>query len=644
MDFNVKKDTRLFFSEIKNSFLYFFTKEDKLHLASFLIIFILSIFLRIYYLNTTLRFDEAFSFTFFNSPLKTLLTNYTHSNNHVLYSILSHISSLIIQNDLIAYRLPSLLAGILFVPTSYYAARILFDKNIALLSMGLIAVHPSFIEFSTNARGYMILVLFFMLIFSLSKFLIKEQNKFAWFLFSLLVALSFYTILSAIYPLLFFSVWLLLSILILDTSLKQRINYILNFLIFLVLGGILTYLIYSPIILNIGFKGLTAYPSEKSYTWISYFEALAETLRETLKQWSLCIPMPILIVLIISIVVSIIFTKKISKFKIPVILCSIPLLLIVVILRYPINFPRFFLFLLPFVLISSSAGLTYIIETISKKNNRLKIITNYFVLYFFVFIITFNILNTNGIDFIDETGKLPDAPELVKFLKPQLKDNELILSRCPSNLILEYYLKQEQIPEKYLSYFSSKKGNVYFIINKTTHQNLDFVNELYGLKLELYKKPKLIKETEFAEILLLEKKEWDCKQLVYIKEIYYENGCGYFIDINNNKNTLEGELKMFSFPINITKNTYYMIEFEIQKTPGSSYPIYFDFYGIGYDNPEQDFKIEPSDIGGESTYYSQIIYSGEINNNTETYFRIMNNYRDSFVIKNLKISEIKNIE
>lgn len=639
----MKKDTLLFFKGIKKRFFFFFIKEDRLHFYLFLTFLAFSIIIRIYYLNTTLRFDEAFSFSFYKKPFLSLITDYSHSNNHVLSSILIHFFYKIFGLELWAIRMPALISGILFVPFTYLAARIISNKEAALLTMGITACSTVIIEFSTNARGYMLMLLAYIIILSLSDLLIKKQNLFAWLLFAVFSSIGFYSLFAMVYPFIFIIIWIFLSS-ILENSQVSLKKPITNIVIFSILSLVFTLLLYLPMVMKSGLKQFIYSNNNKHYDpWNIYLKSLLGMLRATWQQWTIGIPFLLSIIFIVGIIIATFYFKRISKFKIPIHLISIILFIFILLFKTPIDYSRFFLFLLPVFIIVSSSGILFIISSISRKNNRInRISINIFIVIFILVISIFSISN-NSIDLISDTGKLPDAPGITDYLKEKLVEGDVVLSRCPSNLILEYYFKKDEIPSKYINNPDILNSRIFFVINKTTDQTIDFVSEVYDLKKGLYKTPVLVKETPYADIYLSHIKELSYNSKLEITEIKFSHMENYFITQFNKNIKLEQQienLKIFFHPIDIKNETYYLVEFKIKSLSDLTNQIYFDFYGDGYDNISQEFNLSSEDLDKNYITISQIINSENIPADTKIFFRVSTDFSNEIIIKDLKIEEV----
>ena len=95
--------------------------------------------------------------------------------------------------------------------------------------------------------------------------------------------------------------------------------------------------------------------------------------------------------------------------------------------------------------------------------------------------------------------------------------------------------------------------------------------------------------------------------------------------------------RVYKAPAGIESNGDYMISFEIKKNKESDDSIHFDFYGNGYDGPDQEFVMNPDDISEEYIKVSRIINSGEIPPDTDIFFRMFTNSGGDISVKDLEI-------
>src|SRR2546425_3783489 len=95
--------------------------------------------------------DESATFLYYAShPLPVAVSIYGSPNNHILHTVLMHLSYVIFGASEWALRLPAFLAGVAIVPLTYVVARSLGNRG-ALLAAALSASAPVLIDYSTDA-------------------------------------------------------------------------------------------------------------------------------------------------------------------------------------------------------------------------------------------------------------------------------------------------------------------------------------------------------------------------------------------------------------------------------------------------------------------------------------------------------------
>lgn len=311
-----------FSEELKQHFNQSVVEEDKIHIFSLLIILLLAIAVRLSFLSQPMRYDEAQTFTDFAS--KSFFEGLSHykPNNHLFHTLLVHMAYLLIGNQPWVLRLPALFAGLLLVPASYMKTRIFYNKDAALLAAGFVASSSVLIEYSANARGYTMICVFFLLIFSIGKYLMQNNSLAAWLLFAILSALGFYTIPIMLYPFGIVVTWLLLSIILKDTKLS-RLLLLRHLSISLIILGLLTFMLYLPVFIGSGLESVIGNKFIKSTTWSNFVVELPSFLRSVWREWNRDIPTVLSYLLVIGFFTSSVFHKRLTSYRVPIILAVV---------------------------------------------------------------------------------------------------------------------------------------------------------------------------------------------------------------------------------------------------------------------------------------------------------------------------------
>lgn len=238
-----------------------------------------------------LRYDEALIFSVFAKlPAPLIVTNYTNVGNHVFLTLLMHLSWLLFGSSEMAIRFPVLLCGALIPPLVWLVARNGWGLTAALTAAALAASSSALIEYSANARGYMLLALLVLLQMLLAQTLARHDNRAAWALWPVVAALSFWTLPVAILSHGILVLWLLLAILARPRS--ERRQGVIRLAAACGLGAVLTILLYSPILVVFGL-GHMSVMMEAQGEHVAMGAAMAQHGRELWEVWTRNLPAPL---------------------------------------------------------------------------------------------------------------------------------------------------------------------------------------------------------------------------------------------------------------------------------------------------------------------------------------------------------------
>ncbi|MFO1095790.1 MAG: glycosyltransferase family 39 protein [Planctomycetaceae bacterium] len=105
-------------------------------------------------------YDEAYTYLNFASrPWYEAIGDYNSTNNHLLNTLLMHISTRMFGPQEWAMRWHVLLAGSLLPWAVFHWARDWFGRPAGLIAAAAVAVAPELITYSTDARGYILVAL-----------------------------------------------------------------------------------------------------------------------------------------------------------------------------------------------------------------------------------------------------------------------------------------------------------------------------------------------------------------------------------------------------------------------------------------------------------------------------------------------------
>jgi hypothetical protein len=501
---------------------------------------LLAIAVRIYYLFQPLMADESSVFTLYVYHVKngvqgilSPLARYENTGNHIFHTFLVYLTYKLLGSEqhMWVTRLPALLAGILLVPASYMVTRIFHNKNSALLASGIVASSSPLVFYSANARGYTLLCLIFLLILALGAYIRDKTDVAGWHLFAILSAFGFYTIPLMLYPYGIVITWLILSMLFKDGNYKRdHLLLLRNMVISIVITVFLTFLFYSPLIfVGTGFdrmltlgRGYFGVPLEVIPKRVNYILSTVFWI-----SWNSSIPVIIQYFFIVGFICSLIFHKKLSVHRVPVVF-SLPICLIVFTsLQGEIcSYARCWLFLLPLYIGLASTGIIYLLKPIAHVFSKYRNPLFPLLAVTISFILAWNTarsepvmddIRVSKIDNIDSSGEYIEFRYMqVSILEHIADSNTNILILFPSasknefwNRRFQYYFDQGKFIREaqylvtdlnlYLSE-KSKRCHKLFVLSDETIPPLIDLLEKKGLSVSDYSAPELIHRYKYANL------------------------------------------------------------------------------------------------------------------------------------------------
>ncbi len=367
---NLMADLRAFCQDFRR-----FMRLSKAEWLMFLLILVSGIFVRLMLINRPILHDEAYSVvTWGSGSLRYAVSDYHLPNNHVFHTILVNLLYHTFGNTPAMMRLPALLSGVLLISLTFALGKTTVDSNTGLLAAGFCAFAPFLIDYSTNARGYMLLSCCAALVFLLVNYLLHRRNRFGWILFTVSAVVGFYTLPIMLYPFGAVCVWLFLSSLKEDAlagavtgqdgenSYRKRFHLWIS----LIQSGLwvilLTFLCYLPIFRIAGFKALFGNVFVQPLPAGDFLPTLFSRLTDWFHAFTDTVPVFLWIAIFCGALLATVFHRQISRIFIPIqaalLLWLIPLWWI----QRPNLWPRTQIYLWPFILIWGAAGILFIFD------------------------------------------------------------------------------------------------------------------------------------------------------------------------------------------------------------------------------------------------------------------------------------------
>jgi uncharacterized membrane protein len=414
--------------------------------------------LRIPLLSQPMRYDEAYTVTTYVSrPFYVGLSLYTQPNNHLFHTLLVHLAYLVFGNRPWALRLPAFVAGLLLVPATYVAAHSLYRTEGAILAAALTALSSVLIEYSTSARGYSLVCLFFIMLIPIAAYLIRNQGWTGWFLFSLVAALGLYTIPIMLYPVGGVAVWVLLCTVSGDATSPGRV--MIGLFVAGVLTTVLTTVLYSPVFAVSGPACVFANSVVRPLPTRVFLTELPVSFISTWRYWNRALPLFLIRVLVLGFGISLVWRARCSRFRVPLPLALVAWLAPVLLVQRVVPFERVWTFALPLYLVASAAGLALVA---TRLLSRFPI--RHGMILFAAAVCLWTAWYVRRGDIIYATNEGRGLQDTARYLKSRLSTGDSVAVALPSLASLEYYFLKQDVPISYLN--APVSHHLFVVVNR----------------------------------------------------------------------------------------------------------------------------------------------------------------------------------
>ena len=269
----------------------------------------IAVVVRLINLDQPIRVDEKLTYLHFVSQSwRVVVSDYSMPNNHIFHTLLAKVSTAALGPSLVPLRLPSLVAGLLVVPATYVAVRLLYGAQSAMIGSALVATSQEMVDYSTNARGYSLMTLAFLLLVIIAARLQESPSKGVWVAFVLVATLGLWTMPVMLLPLGAVATWLAV------VSVKRRESSGLRQLAkAMIATAVLTVLCYTPVLAYSGLRALISNEYVVPSPWPVFVAELPSSMRETLWTWRRSIPTGLSYAFAVCAIIAILTHARVSR-------------------------------------------------------------------------------------------------------------------------------------------------------------------------------------------------------------------------------------------------------------------------------------------------------------------------------------------
>jgi len=406
----------------------FWRETSRLEAAGFLFILLLGIWLRLFGLDQPIRSDEAWTYlNYVSRDILHVITDYSSPNNHILHNVLAHLSIALLGDTLEILRLPSFLAGVLALPVGYWLFYRLSGRYQALVALALLACWPMLVDYSTNARGYSMVVLLTLALFAAVNEIRLTGRSLSYVGFAVFAALGLYTVPSFMLSILTAGFWIVLLALMGKVS-STPVRFWIRLTATAAGSVALTALLYAPVIAAVGFEALSSNDVVNG-TGIG-FSQLASNVAAIAADWTQDVPNWMLLGLLAGLSALLWERNPYLLLFGAGLLCA---LLMVITIQGTMGPGRVWIFALPLFLGMASWGLVRLIPLPLRTQGSVAI-----ALLVPVTILILQ-LSSSALGHYHEFGRFPEARYITNYLTRKISTGDLLITMFPANHPISYY-------------------------------------------------------------------------------------------------------------------------------------------------------------------------------------------------------------
>ena len=384
-----------------------------------------------------MRYDESVTYLYFvGRSWHTALTGYQFPNNHLLYTLVAKVTSLLGGGAPWALRLPAFAAGIAVLPLTYVLGCRMYTRVAALVGTALVAAATPMILYSANARGYAFVIAAYLVLLLIGQRVRRDGPTLRrWVAFAFTAAAGLATIPIMLYPLGAASLWLALAVTV--GAHPRRRSILMGLVAALAGAGVLTALAYLPIVRANGLDALIANKFVSGSSWPQFFAQLSPSLEQAVVTWAQ--PYPPLVALVVGAVtvVGVARSTRASREGVSVLLAAYVWSAIVLLVDHRVPFTRTWLWMLPVVALAAGAACERL------RHRPSLVVAVPYLPGIAAAVAAFGVgwgFATNALGANTDTGVFAGAEPIAGMLATQTQPGDRILAYLPSNAPLQYYL------------------------------------------------------------------------------------------------------------------------------------------------------------------------------------------------------------
>jgi len=399
--------------------------------------------LRILYLDMPMRLDEATTFNeFVLQPWRNTLGKYWATNNHPLHSVLGKLAVDALGREPWVVRIPALVAGVLLVPVTWFAASRMASAGAAWLAAVGVTVLSPFILYSTNARGYSMVALFVVLQWLALRDALRTNRRSSWLAVAACGALGVYTHLTMAFAYAGNLLWALEWMRRNRSLARARLWPIIWSG---ALSVIVALVLYAPYAYLSGIDALVGSENVAARSWGELATGLPNRGRRIAMSWSDGMPSGVGAVVGIWALVALIAlaASRHAEGAAPLIATVTLPLVVLVTLRLPP--PRAALYVFPFILAAMGGAVQWLATKVGARAGTGAGRLVWAIAGVPFAVVAYAHLTAQPVRGITETGWMPEAAPIYERLSAEIASGDAIASFwLPRDILRYYYLRDDR--------------------------------------------------------------------------------------------------------------------------------------------------------------------------------------------------------
>lgn len=434
--------------------------------------------LRLLYLNQPMRFDESYTWLqYARWPWYVAISRYDAPNNHLLHTLLVNLTTSIAGDSPLVIRVPAFVAGCALVPAGMLWAWSMSGRTAAMLMGALLACSSPLVEYSTNARGYTLIGLFTCLQIVLMQRLFFRSELLGWLLWIVFGALGCWTVPAMIYPLAAVLGMVLAACVHPGLWRHVRAGLKWELVVAVCFVGMLTTLLYVPVLVTTGLQGFLATLQSERLPWSGFAAAYPRSLSASTALLLRDHNVVGLLLLAAGTVIGLGLGTPTNRSLRQCLLLGLCVSLAVPVLQRTIPFARLWLFAIPWLCALASMGLGELLNLLGQQSRRRMMPV---LLAIFAVLPAYQLVREESVLRSRETGTAPDAESMVRDLPGLVRVAEPVLAIVPVSAPLTYYAFRTSLDETHLNpqhWNAEGESSVVVVVSTPTAQDQELVRQ-----------------------------------------------------------------------------------------------------------------------------------------------------------------------